>query len=75
MRNESSIRAALLAAGLLALAPFARGEEDLRANLEAKLAKPFLKKVAWVRDYDAALVRARAEDKLVFAYFARSYFP
>lgn len=68
-------RATAILAGVLAATAPARAGEDLVANLKAKLEKPFLKHVAWVLDYDAALARARAEHKLVFAYFARSYHP
>lgn len=74
MRRIPRLPAAFLA-GALAVAAPAVAEETLRAKLEAKLAKPFLDHVAWVLDFDAALARARAEDKLVFAYFARSYHP
>jgi hypothetical protein len=75
MSRESKGAPVAFLAGLLALAAVARGEDDLKTRFEAKLTKPFLKKVAWIQDYDAALAQARAMDKLVFAYFARSYEP
>ena len=59
---------------LLALATLAHAE-DLRANLAAKLGKPFVKNAAWVLDYDQALKSAKSSNKLVFAYFSRSYLP
>jgi len=68
-------RALSILAVALALAAPARGGEDLEANLEAKLAKPFLGYAPWARDLDEALGRAKKEHKLVFAYFARSYIP
>ena len=49
--------------------------QSMEENLEAKLAKPFAKNVAWETDYDAALLRAKEEGKSIFAYFTRSYAP
>jgi hypothetical protein len=49
--------------------------QSMEENLEAKLAKPFLKNVAWELDYDKALARAKEEGKAIFAYFTRSYSP
>ncbi len=49
--------------------------QDLEANLQAKLARPFVKNAAWVMDYDQALLASRASQRLVFAYFTRSYQP
>lgn len=40
-------------------------EEELRT----KLASPFLKKAAWITDYDAALASAKKRRKLIFGYF------
>lgn len=49
--------------------------QSMEENLEAKLAKPFTKHVAWELDYDKALARAKEEGKAIFAYFTRSYSP
>jgi len=62
-------------AGLITLLAAAGQAEDLEANLRAKLAQPFVKNAAWVMDYDQALQASRASQRLVFAYFTRSYFP
>ncbi len=52
-------------------------QEPSRAELEQKLAdklhKPFLKAASWTTDYDAARRQAKADKRLVFAYFTRSY--
>lgn len=37
--------------------------------LAAKLREPFLQRVDWCTDYEVALQRAAATDKLVFGYF------
>jgi hypothetical protein len=46
-----------------------------RANYEKKLTSNFITDGGWVLDYDAARAKAKAEGKLIFAYFTRSYSP
>ena len=54
----------------------AQGEQEkLRAKAKKKLAKPFVTFAPWVLDYDAARARAKKENKLILAYFTRSYAP
>jgi len=65
------VRASLVLA-LLSAPAFAQSFEE---KLEAKMAKPFLKNVAWEMDYEKARERAAADGKLIFAYFTRSYSP
>ncbi|MGE0145576.1 MAG: hypothetical protein AB7I19_20180 [Planctomycetota bacterium] len=48
-------------------------QDELKAKLADKLAKPFVKHANWTTDYDAARARAKEEGKLVFTYFTRSY--
>jgi hypothetical protein len=48
-------------------------QEQLKANLEAKLKAPFFSKAEWVTDYDKARETAKASGKPIFAYFSRSY--
>jgi hypothetical protein len=48
-------------------------QEDLVAKRAEKLAKDFLKKADWITDYDQARAAAKKSDKLIFAYFTRSY--
>ena len=58
------------AAILLAAAPLiAQDRPDPAEQLRAKLASPFLKKAAWLTDFDVALRRARAGQQLIFGYF------
>jgi hypothetical protein len=38
-------------------------------QLEQKLASPFLKRVWWELDWDAAKTRAKSEGKLILGYF------
>ena len=53
----------------------ARAESSLEEKLKKKLASAFLKNAAWELDYEAALRRAREQEKPIFAYFTRSYAP
>jgi len=68
--------ASLLA--LLAAPAFSQGTDlqaEYRAKYKKKVAAKFVTDGGWIVDYDAALVKARAEGKLIFAYFTRSYAP
>ena len=53
----------------------AAAAQDMKANLEKKLAKPFVKNAAWVTDFDEAKRKARELQRPIFAYFTRSYAP
>lgn len=48
-------------------------QEELQKKFDEKLAKPFMSHAKWTVDYDAVRARAKAEKKLVLAYFTRSY--
>ena len=63
-----------VAACLLALSAVASAQ-TLEERYEKKLTAPFIRKVAWEQDYDAALRRSAESGKLIFAYFTRSYAP
>ncbi len=69
---------ALVLAALALSAPLAAqrqqpSQEDLVKLREEKLAKEVFKLAPWSFDYDAARKQAKAEGKLIFAYFTRSY--
>lgn len=66
-----------LSAGLALLLAFSAtaSAQSMEERLAAKLKKPFLKNAAWVLDFAEAKRRAKAEDKVIFAYFTRSYAP
>lgn len=51
----------------------ADADPELVEKYEKKIAKPFVAHGGWIVDYDAAMARADAEKKFVFAYFTRSY--
>jgi len=68
-------RILLAAAALGALALAAAAQDDLQAKLDEKLSKEFVKKTPWVLDYDEAMQKAKESNKLIFAYFTRSYAP
>jgi hypothetical protein len=50
-------------------------QDKMKANYEKKIAKEFVSSGGWLLDYDEARAKAKAEDKLIFAYFSRSYSP
>lgn len=58
----------LIAAALLV-------SQSLEEKKEKKLASPFLKKAAWLLDYDQALAESKKSKKAIFAFFTRSYAP
>lgn len=59
----------MLAASLLASA------QSLEEKRDQKLQLPFLKKAAWITDYDQALAESKKQQKPIFGYFTRSYAP
>ena len=68
----------VLAAICLALgaAQSARAQGDESALIEKrdkKLQEAFLKKAAWLTDFDDAKAKAKEDGKLIFTYFTRSY--
>jgi len=65
---------------LLALAGSAGAQEQSpqptnEERLEAKLKESFVANAPWVLDYEQALKQAKEENKVVFAYFSRSFAP
>lgn len=73
MRSLVRVSAASLALALaLSSTVQAQSFED---KYKAKLESPFVKNAAWVTDYDEARKQAKEGNKLIFAYFTRSYAP
>ena len=64
--------AAALALCLWASSARAQSNEE---RLQEKLSKEFATKTAWVMDLDEATKAAKESNKLIFAYFTRSYAP
>lgn len=60
---------------LLGLASTALAQDTLEQKRDKKLQLPFLKKAAWLTDYDKALEESKKKGKPIFAYFTRSYSP
>ena len=71
---HSALLSIPLLLGLLA-APVADDPAELRAKLDEKLAKPFVKSGGWRLDYDKARKEAAENDKLLFVYFTRTFAP
>jgi len=59
---------------LLAMAATSRAQ-SMEERLAAELKEPFLSNAAWVLDYAEAMKKAKEENKVIFAYFTRSYAP
>ena len=52
---------------------YAEQQATYRSNHEKKIAKEFISYGGWMLDWDQARERARAEKKMLFIYFTRSY--
>lgn len=62
------------AAWLLALAAFTPQETN-EEKRDKKLKEAWLSSGGWITDYDKAREEAKKANKLIFAYFTRSYSP
>jgi len=72
MKRASAFAVAL---ALLALPAFGQDVEELKKRRDAKLGQAWLEANAWHTDFDDAKDEAFDEDKLLLAYFTRSYSP
>ena len=68
-----SVRAAVMMAP--AFSQGADEQAELQAKYDKKVAKEFVSYGHWMLDYDKAREKAKAEGKLIFTYFSRSYSP
>ncbi|MBK8098199.1 MAG: hypothetical protein IPK26_13890 [Planctomycetes bacterium] len=78
MTKQTILGVATLAATLLfAASAVAQGpsQDQLKANKAEKLKKEFATAAPWITDYDKAREEAKKSDRLIFAYFTRSYAP
>ena len=50
-------------------------QEKFKANYEKKVQEAWFVDGKWIEDFDAAKAKAKKENKVVFAYFTRSYSP
>lgn len=72
MKTVTSLLVAALALSA-SLAAQQKSQEEFIKLRDEKLAKEVFKKAPWGFDYDAARKQAKAEGKLILAYFTRSY--
>ena len=72
MKTATSLLVAALAFSA-SLAAQQKSQEEFIQLRDEKLAKEVFKKAPWGFDYDAARKQAKAEGKLILAYFTRSY--
>ncbi len=76
MKKFPTLVAGVLVAALAGAAPAsAQDTAALKEKYEKKLQLPFLEHGGWLTDFDAAKEKAKAEGKLIFVYFSRSYSP
>lgn len=81
LKTDHPMRHAFVLPAILALlsaAPSlaaAQDQDQLKANLEKKLAKEFVESGAWRLNYDEARAEAAREKKLLFVYFTRTFAP
>ncbi len=66
---------ALLAAPAAQARAQTQTQDQLRANLEKKLAKDFVESGSWRLDFNEAKAEAGRENKLLFVYFTRTFAP
>ena len=67
---------AVMVAGLALGLPSAAQDVDPNvAKFEKKVAEPWVAKGGWILDFEEAKALAAKENKLIFAYFTRSYSP
>lgn len=60
---------------VIGMAAPASADDDLAAKRDAKLAQPWVKAGGWITDFQCALAESKKSDRLVLAYFTRSYAP
>ena len=65
----------MLAAVVIAAIGSSAFGQSLEEKRDKKLASEFLKKAAWITDYDKAREEAKKSSKPIFGYFTRSYSP
>ncbi|MHC4608078.1 MAG: hypothetical protein ACYTAF_14300 [Planctomycetota bacterium] len=57
----------------VALWPCVAEAQSNEEKRDKKLAEGWLKKAAWITDYEKALEKSKETGKPIFAYFTRSY--
>ena len=77
MKTGKTGASTLLGLAALALAPAtaAHAQGDMQEKYEKKLTAEFIGHGGWITDYDEARAKAKAEGKVLFVYFSRSYAP
>ena len=67
------VLAALFASPVLAQGRTPSSQDELKKRRADKVAESWFTEAGWIDDYDAARAKAKEADKLIFAYFTRSY--
>lgn len=70
-----TVRSSVTALALLLAMAATSSAQSLEEKLAEKLKEPFVANAPWVLDYAEAMTKAKAENKIIFAYFTRSYSP
>jgi len=70
---RTSVAALILACLATPAYAQAQDQDQMKKNLEEKLAKPFVTVAPWILDFDEAKAQSKKTGKPIFAYFTRSY--
>ena len=73
--KEHTLKQIILAAVAIAAIGSSAFGQSLEEKKTKKLASEFLKKAAWITDFDKAREEAKKSGKPMFGYFTRSYAP
>jgi len=70
-----TVRSSVTALACLLAMAATSSAQSFEEKLDAKLKEPFVSNAPWVLDYAEAMNKAKTENKVIFAYFTRSYSP
>lgn len=70
-----TVRSSVTALALLLAMAATSSAQSLEEKLAEKLKEPFVSNAQWVLDYAEAMKQAKEGNKVIFAYFTRSYSP
>ncbi|NQU47864.1 MAG: hypothetical protein HQ519_04400 [Planctomycetes bacterium] len=71
----TSLMATMVTGLVLALPTAAQDVDPLQAKFDKKISEPWVTHGGWITDLEEAKAIAAKENKVIFAYFTRSYSP
>ena len=73
MNHRSTMAVAVISLALASHVLAQKSQEQLARLRDEKMAQAVFQQADWTFDYDKARALAKSSDKLIFAYFTRSY--